>query len=406
MPQMPAGAVAPIPDRDGPGALRATLAAACASLVGIGLARFAYTPLIPALVAAGWMSPSDAAYAGAANLAGYLAGALAAPRLAARLPLPALLRAMMLLAAVSFPACAFPLSAAWMSAWRFAAGLSGGALMVLAAPAVLPHVAPERRGLAGGVIFAGVGLGVAASGTLVPALLSRGLEAAWAGLGAAALLLTLLAWNGWPARTAVAAAPGPAAAPAPGLAALCWVYGLNAVGLVPHMVFLADYVARGLGRGIGAGAWVWVLFGLGAVAGPLLLGRLADRLGFGRTLRLALPVQAACVALPLLDAGELAVGVSAVLVGAFVPGIVPVVLGRVHRLVSGEAARRAAWSRATAAFALGQAAGAYALSFLFDRSGGDYRLLFAAGAGALLLALAVELATASHAPSQAKEDPS
>jgi Uncharacterised MFS-type transporter YbfB len=46
----------------------------CASLVGLGLARFAYTPLIPALIAAKWFSPADAVYLGAANLAGYLAG--------------------------------------------------------------------------------------------------------------------------------------------------------------------------------------------------------------------------------------------------------------------------------------------------------------------------------------------
>lgn len=53
--------------------LRATLAALSANLVGIGLARFGYTPLIPALIAAGWFRPSTAVYLGAANLAGYLA---------------------------------------------------------------------------------------------------------------------------------------------------------------------------------------------------------------------------------------------------------------------------------------------------------------------------------------------
>ena len=43
---------------------------------GIGLARFAYTPLLPALVDGNWFSTSQAAYLGAANLAGYLAGAV------------------------------------------------------------------------------------------------------------------------------------------------------------------------------------------------------------------------------------------------------------------------------------------------------------------------------------------
>ena len=69
--------------------MRATVAALCANLVGIGLARFGYTPLIPALIAAGWFRPSSAVYLGAANLAGYLAGALGARALAARAGWPA-----------------------------------------------------------------------------------------------------------------------------------------------------------------------------------------------------------------------------------------------------------------------------------------------------------------------------
>src|SRR5437762_4052801 len=89
--------------------LRATMAALCANLVGIGLARFGYTPLIPALIAAGWFRPSDAMYLGAANLAGYLAGALGARRLAALAGARVTLRGAMLLTAVSLFACAFPL---------------------------------------------------------------------------------------------------------------------------------------------------------------------------------------------------------------------------------------------------------------------------------------------------------
>src|SRR5688572_15737434 len=89
---------------------RATLSGLCASLVGIGLSRFAYTPLIPALIAADWFTPSQSAYLGAANLAGYLAGALLGRPMAARAPVGAVLRMMMVLASVAFFACAFPLS--------------------------------------------------------------------------------------------------------------------------------------------------------------------------------------------------------------------------------------------------------------------------------------------------------
>lgn len=391
-----------ISDR-GARAWRATLAGLCASLVGIGLARFAYTPLLPALVTHGWFPAPQAAYLGAANLAGYLGGALGARPLLRRAPGPTILRAMMALVTVAFFACAVPLSFAWFFLWRFASGLAGGVLMVLAAPTVLPHVPPARRGLAGGVIFTGVGLGIAASGTLVPRLLEAGLVQTWCGLGVLSLLLTALAWGGWPAdpAPAVAAASPAARRPAPaGLAlrTLYVEYALNAAGLVPHMVFLVDFVARGLGQGIDTGARYWVLFGVGAVLGPMLAGAAADRIGFGNALALALVAQAAAVALPTLTAEPLWLAVSSLLTGAAVPGIVPLVLGRVHELVPHDPeGQRAAWSVTTMAFALGQAAGAYGFSFLFAR-GGSYTPLFALAAGAIGLALAIDLAGRLAAP--------
>lgn len=379
----------------GPGpharARRVTLAGLCATLVGIGLARFAYTPLLPVLITEGWFPASQAAYLGAANLAGYLGGALCARPLARRGGAPRVLRGMMALVTVAFFACALPLSFAWFFLWRFAAGVAGGALMVLAAPTVLPHVPPARRGLAGGAIFTGVGLGIMASGTVVPLLLQAGLVETWCGLGVLSLLLTALAWSGWPAtEPPPPGAPRRAPAAVP-LLALYVAYALNATGLVPHMVFLVDFVARGLGQGIHAGARYWVLFGLGAVVGPMLAGALADRIGFGPALRLALVIQVAAVALPTVTADPLWLAVSSLVVGAAVPGVVPLVLGRVHELVPGDAeGQRAAWSVTTMAFALGQAAGAYGLAFLFA-SGGRYTTLFAVGAAALTLGLVIDL---------------
>jgi predicted MFS family arabinose efflux permease len=375
-------------------AWRATLAGLSASLVGIGLARFAYTPLLPVLITAGWFPASQAAYLGAANLAGYLGGALCARPLARWGGAPRALRGMMALVTVAFFACALPLSFSWFFLWRFASGVAGGTLMVLAAPTVLPHVPPARRGLAGGAIFTGVGLGIMASGTVVPLLLQAGLVVTWCGLGVLSMLLTGLAWSSWPPDENATATPTAAArrAPATGtLRALYVEYALNATGLVPHMVFLVDFVARGLGQGIHAGAQYWVLFGVGAVAGPVLAGLLADRVGFGPALRLALVAQAAAVAVPVVTAAPVGLALSSLLIGAAVPGIVPLVLGRVHELVPGDPeGQRAAWSVTTMAFALGQAAGAYGLSFLFAR-GGRYPTLFAVGTAALTLALVIDV---------------
>ena len=65
-----------------------------------------------------------------------------ASSLASRWGPVAVLRAMMALATVAFFACAVPLPFAWFFVWRLASGVAGGALMVLAAPTVLP---PCRR---------------------------------------------------------------------------------------------------------------------------------------------------------------------------------------------------------------------------------------------------------------------
>ena len=378
---------------------RYAVAGLSASLVGLGLARFSYTPLIPALIAAKWFSASDVVYLGAANLAGYLGGALAARAVAGRIGAVNALRAMMLLATLSFFASSAPVSFTWFFAWRFLSGLTGGIIMVLAASVILPHTSPARRGIVGGVIFAGVGLGVAASGTLVPLLLQQGLQQSWYGLGVLSALLTLASWWNWPAEAKADATPVQhhvkQRQTSPAIRALLIQYGLNAVALVPHMVFIVDFVARGLGQGIAAGSRYWVLYGLGAIVGPLVTGHLGDRSGFGPALRAAFLIEAAAVLLPTVSTAPVSLIVSSIVVGGFTPGIVPLVLGRIHELVPHSAEQqRATWSHATTSFALFQAAAAYGFSWIYAQTGGDYLVLFGLGGGAVVIALAIDLALA------------
>ena len=389
---------------------RPVFSALCAVLVGIGFSRFAYAPLVPALITESWFDPAEAGYLGAANFAGYLAGAAAAGAMARRMGSRAALRLMMIVASASFFACAAPLSFLWFFAWRFAAGLAGGVLMVLAASAVLPAIAAKRRGLAGGLIFTGVGVGIAASGTAVPFLLRLGLSETWVALGAAAALATVAAWGGWPAPRAPSLSPALAASndslvSRAALAPLAIAYALAAVGLVPHMVFLVDYTARGLGFGIETGSIYWVLFGMGALAGPICAGRLADLIGFRSALVAALAVSAVATGLPAVSGHSVPLGLSSLLVGAFVPGIVPLVLGRIHEIIPSEEARREAWGRATIAFAAGQAGGGFLFSFIFAQSGGSYPLLFGLGAAALAISLVISLGASALPVAQDSEAP-
>jgi predicted MFS family arabinose efflux permease len=165
------------------------------------------------------------------------------------------------------------------------------------------------------------------------------------------------------------------------------------------MIFLVDFVARGLGQGLQTGAQYWVLFGIGATVGPLLAGAVADRIGFGRALRAAFLIEAVSVAVPALqldlELGTVWLMASSVIVGAFVTGTVPLVLGRLQEVLARHPAQQAAaWQTATVGFALFQAVAAYGLSFLFSYSGGDYRLLFGIGTAAMLIAFVIDVLAA------------
>nr|WP_108094883.1 YbfB/YjiJ family MFS transporter [Pseudomonas sp. GV071] len=381
--------------------MHAIIAGLCASLVGIGLARFAYTPLIPSLIEAQWFAANDVMYLGAANLVGYLAGALSGRPIARRLGGPWTLRLMMALASLAFLACAFPVSVLWVFAWRFVSGLAGGAIMVLAATSVLPFIPGARKGLASGAIFLGLGLGIAASGTLVPLLLNLGLQQTWIGLGVLSALLTATSWSGWPTlpSTPAVEAAGAEGKTSSAMKLLYAQYALMAVALVPMMVFLVDYVARGLQWGAHWGAMVWVVYGIGAILGPMVYGALADRIGFATTSRVVLVIQAVAIALLALNHSVPALVVAVLVIGSFPPGIVPVNLGRIQHLLPGDlGAQNHAWSRATTAFALFQALAGYAYSYLYAASGGNYTLLFGIGGGAVVLALLLDVIRPAATP--------
>lgn len=375
---------------------RAIFAGLCASLVGIGLARFAYTPLIPPMIEAQWFAAKDVIYLGAANLVGYLIGALVGRPAARRYGARPTLRAMMLLTSVAFFACAYPLSVGWFFGWRLMSGISGGIIMVLAATTVLPHVPASRRGMASGAIFLGIGVGIAASGTLVPLLLDMGMRATWLGLGVLSLLLSVVSWWCWPHAVHTHVPVGEPTASVQAsvrteLNLLYMQYALMAVGLVPMMVFLVDYVARGLGWGTHTAALFWIVYGMGAIVGPMVYGALSDRVGPALTSHLTIWLQLGAIALMMFSTNHLVLLAATLVIGSFPPGIVPITLGRVQRILAGDAhAQNMVWSKATTVFALFQALAGYTYSYVFAQSGGNHRLLMAIGAGALVIALVAD----------------
>ncbi len=378
---------------------RYIFAGLCAGLDSIGLARFAFTPLIPELIREHWFSTSAVIYLGAANLAGYLVGALTGRPIASRLNNEHTLRLMMLIITAAFLACATPLSFAWYFGWRFMSGVAGGVVMVLVAATVLPHVPKARKGTASGAIFLGLGLGIAGSGTIIPFLLNFGLSQTWIGLAVVSAVLTAVSWFAWPSArlTAVSAEEPHNDATAhphsgPHISILYAQYALMAVGVVPPMVFLVDFIARGLGAGTHVGSIFWIWYGVGAIMGPPLYGFLADRIGPRPTVRLVVLIQAVTLAAVYVTNSQMLLAGLTTIIGTFAPGIVPLMLARVRESIPHNAYKQnVAWSRATILSAAAMAIAGYTFSALFNASGGNHRLLFLTAAALLVIALLGDL---------------
>ncbi|WP_237214194.1 YbfB/YjiJ family MFS transporter [Falsiroseomonas oryziterrae] len=362
--------------------LRVAWAGAGAVAAGVGLARFAYVPLFPAMVSAAWVDGGGAGLLGAGNFAGYLAGVLAGRGIAARIGVPRALDLGMALAMVAFAACAHDGGLIWFLMWRALAGTAGGILMALAGPAVQASVLPEARGTAGGIVMAGAGSGIIAAGLLVPLLLQGGLPMAWLGLAGAVGLIWIAARRAWPEPPALPADGTAAAVPRAGR--LLLAYGLSGAGMVAPMVYLADLAVRGRGLPIEAGAAVWMGFGLGAMAGTLLGGRVAGRFGGRRLLPAWMLVQVVALALALVPHW------SALLLAAPLGGFAGVGATAVTLAAAREVAGPRAgviWVRATAGYAVAQAALGFALAALFDATGESHAAVFSAGLGLSLAAL-------------------
>ncbi|MEO3475168.1 YbfB/YjiJ family MFS transporter [Roseomonas sp. CAU 1739] len=362
------------------------LAGAAATCSGIGLARFAYVPLFPAMVAAGWVDGAGAGLLGAINLTGYLIGALSAPRVGRALSIPRALDAGMALAALAAACCAWQGGLAWLGLWRCLAGVAGGVLMGLTGPAVQSVVAAQRRGVAGGIVLLGVGSGITLGALLVPALVGYGVPAAWLGLSATTVVLWLAARRFWPAPPVAPAAQMHGGLPPVGRLVLS--YGLSGAGLVPPMVYLADFAARGHGLGVRAGGLMWVVFGIGAVSGSLAGGALADRLGGRRAMVVALSVQVVALGTALLP-GVAWLVVSGLLSGVAAVGVTSVALAAARERAGAQAG--VVWVRTTAAFAVAQAATGFAMAAIFGATGESHAAIFAVGLLLSVLSMAVAM---------------
>ena len=137
----------------------------------LGIGRFVYTPILPAMAEALGLSNIQAGLIASANLLGYLVGALlaATPRLAGSRR--TWLLASLAVSAVTTGAMGLASSLPAFLALRFSGGAASAFVMVLASALVLDGLASAHRSCLASAHFAGVGVGIAVSALVVSALI-------------------------------------------------------------------------------------------------------------------------------------------------------------------------------------------------------------------------------------------
>ena len=253
--------------------------------VAMGIGRFAFTPLMPMMLHDHVLDLSSASWLASANYFGYLLGALLCslqPMLWAKrgwspLPSPPMVRGGLALTCLLTAMMAIDAPEAWP--WlRFLAGVVTAVAFVFTSSWCLGHLSRLHTPTAGGIVYAGPGVGIAISGLLASLMvqLEWHSRTGWLAFGCLAALMTAIVWRTY-------ATPDAALAKATGTteknnesasltekAALTIAYGFAGFGYIITATFL-PVIAR---TALPGSAWpdlFWPLLGVGVAILSLIV---------------------------------------------------------------------------------------------------------------------------------------
>ena len=318
---------------------RVIFAGISALILTVGLARFAYTPMLPIMRNEAGLSALDGGWLATINYAGYMSGTLITAAISRLEWKFHLYRLGLVVALLSTVAMGLTDSFMLWAFLRFISGVSSTGGLLLASGLVLNWLIRQGQRPELGVHFMGIGLGIVVSGLGVAALVDwLSWDQQWLGLGVIGLAFFVPAWR-WMPAPAVAPAGAPdktSAAKATAAPGKRWMWLMIAVyfcggfGFVVSATFIVAILVE-LPLLAGKGSWVWVIVGLAAAPSTFVWDRIARTLGQIQALMLAYALQAVAIVLPAFTASALLNIGGALLFGATFVGIVSLTLTLVGR---------------------------------------------------------------------------
>jgi len=297
----------------------------------LGVARFAYTPLLPLMQQQAGLGIAEAGWLAAVNYAGYLCGAVLAAMISDLVLKDRLYRIGMVIAVLSTAMMGLTTDSTVWAVSRFVAGLSSAAGMLFGTGLILNWLIRHNHRSELGIHFAGIGLGIAGCAAAV-ALMSSWLDwrEQWFAFTAfgCVLLVPALRWLPPPDRSAVTKT-GEVMADRPPTALFMRLfmvaYFCAGIGYVVSATFIVAIVDQLPGLA-GRGTLVFLAIGVAAAPACIVWDLIARRSGELNALILAGVLQIVGILLPVVAGGLAAALAGALLFGGTFIGMVSLVL--------------------------------------------------------------------------------
>jgi len=365
----------------------------------LGVARFAYTPLLPLMQQQAGLGVAEAGWLAAINYAGYLSGALIASRISSLVLKDRLYRIGMVLAIVSTLVMGLSTNLVVWAISRYVAGLTSAAGMLLGTGLIMNWLIRHNHRSELGIHFAGIGLGIAGCAGAVmlftPWLDWREQWFAFTALGCL-LLVPALRWLPPPDTTGLTTTGQKLQDKPPSalyLRVFMAAYFCAGFGYVVSVTFIVAIVNHLPGLA-GWGNLVFLAIGIGAAPACINWDFIARRIGDLNALMLAAVLQIVGILLPVLVPGLWSAMLGSLLFGGTFIGMVSLVLSMAGRYYPGMPAKM--MGKMTLSYGVAQIIGP-AMTGMIGAKFGSYNAglyvaaaVMALGAGLLLLLKLVE----------------
>jgi predicted MFS family arabinose efflux permease len=310
----------------------------------LGVARFAYTPLLPLMQQQAGLGVAAAGWLAAINYAGYLSGALIASRISSLVLKDRLYRIGMVLAIVSTLVMGLSTNVVVWALSRYVAGLTSAAGMLLGTGLIMNWLIRHNHRSELGIHFAGIGLGIAGCAGAVmlftPWLDWREQWFAFTALGCL-LLVPALRWLPPPDSSGLTTSGQKMQDQPPSslyLRVFMAAYFCAGFGYVVSVTFIVAIVNQLPGLA-GWGNLVFLAIGIGAAPACINWDLIARRTGDLNALILAALLQIVGILLPVMVPGLWAAMLGALLFGGTFIGMVSLVLSMAGRYYPGMPAK-------------------------------------------------------------------